>query len=156
MRLPRNVKMLRGPIDASALAGTVFLLWIATFMHSSLVLPPGVRLRLPDAPGIWGEVLPQLTVAVDASQPGGRLFFEHLLITESNLQVRLRERTTANGSNQVLLLLADRDVTTEVLARLVTLTRAAGVGEVVLGTSPRPDPAPETSASGGPAKPRSP
>jgi biopolymer transport protein ExbD len=148
MRLPRNVKMLRGPIDASALAGTVFLLWIATFMHSSLVLPPGVRLRLPDAPGIWGEVLPQLTVAVDASQPGGRLFFEHQLITESNLQARLRERTADKGSNLVLLLLADRDVTTETLARLVTLTRAAGVAEVVLGTSPRPDPAPETSPSG--------
>ena len=69
MRLPRNLKMLRGPVDPSALAGTLFVLWIATLVHSSLVLPPGVRLRLADAAGLLGESLPDLSVAVDPGDP---------------------------------------------------------------------------------------
>ncbi len=59
MRLPRNFKMFRGGLDASAVAGTMFLLWMVTLLHSSLVLPPGVRLNLPDAPGLVGEVVPR-------------------------------------------------------------------------------------------------
>lgn len=146
MKLPRNIKMLRGPVDASAVAGTVFLLWMASLLHSSLVFPPGVRLRLPDARGLWGEVLPHLSVAVD---PNGRLLFEHQVLTESNLQARLKQRVASHGSNQVLLLLADRAVTAESLARLVNLARTAGMGEVVLATSPRPGAPSDTGARPG-------
>lgn len=148
MRLPRNLKMLRGPVDTSALAGTMLLLWTVTLLHSSLVMPPGIRLNLPAAKGIPGETLPQLSLAMD---PTGRLLFEQQLITESNLLVRLRERVATAGSNQTLLVLMDRSVPTESLAHLVTLARSAGVGNVVLATSPRPGsadlPAPDARAS---------
>ena len=147
MRLPRHVKMLRGPIDASALAGTVFLLWMGTFLHSSLVMPAGIRLELPAAEGLWGEALPGLTVAVDA---GGRLLFEHQILAETNLQARLGERVGARGgANQTLLLLADRAVNAGQLARLANLARQAGVAEVVIATSPRPvTPRPPTVLGG--------
>lgn len=135
MRLPRNVKMLRGPVDTSAMAGTLLLLWTVTMLHSSLVLPSGIRLNLPTATGVVGDVLPNLSIAVD---PAGRLLFEQQLVTESNLFLRLRERVTAAGSNQTLLVLLDRTAPTETLAHLVTLSRSAGVGRVVVATSPRP------------------
>jgi biopolymer transport protein ExbD len=135
MRLPRNLKMLRGPIDPSALAGTLFLLWMATLAHSSLVFPPGVRLKLPEAAGLWGEVLPDLAVAVDSA---GRLHFQNQVISESNLQLRLREQATVRGTNVTLLLLVDREVNIEVWARLLNLARQAGVREVVSATSPLP------------------
>lgn len=141
MRFPRNVKMLRGPVDTSAMAGTLFLLWVVTLLHSSLVLPSGIRLNLPFAPAVMGEVLPNLSVAVD---PTGRWLFEQQLVTESNLFVRLRERVATGGSNQTLLVLLDRTAPTETLARLVTLARASGVGRVLVATSPRPG----TAASG--------
>lgn len=127
--------MFRGGLDASAVAGTLFLLWMVTLLHSSLVLPAGMRLRLPDAAGLWGEVIPQLAVAVD---PAGRLSFEHQLIAESNLVLRLRERVGTGGTNQTLLLLADRSVSVATLARLANLARTAGVRDVVMATSPRP------------------
>ncbi len=136
MRLPRNFKMFRGGLDASAVAGTMFLLWMVTLLHSSLVLPAGIRLRLPEAEGLWGEVVPQWAVAVDRV---GRLSFEHQLIPESNLVVRLREQVRARGTNnQTLLLLADQSVSMATLARLANLARTAGVRDVVLATSPRP------------------
>lgn len=135
MRLPRNVKMLRGPIDASALAGALFVLWTVTLLHSSLVVPPGVRLQLPEAPGLWGDTVPQLTVAVDAA---GRFLFEQQLVTESNLEARLMARAAEGGRPLTLLLLADRAVPTATLARLANLARAAGIPDVVLATSPRP------------------
>ncbi len=135
MRLPRNFKMFRGGLDASAVAGTMFLLWMVTLLHSSLVLPAGIRLQLPEAEGLWGEVVPNLSVAVDRV---GRLSFEHQLIHESNLVVRLREHVRERGTNQTLLLLADQTVSMETLARLSNLARIAGVRDIVLATSPRP------------------
>ncbi len=135
MRLPRNLRMMRGPVDTSALAGTLFLLWTVTMLHSSLVMPPGIRVNLPTAEGIVGGVLPQLSIAVDST---GRLLFEQQIVTESNLVSRLRDRVTSGGTNQTLLVLMDRSVATETLAHLVTLARASGVGSVVLATSPRP------------------
>jgi len=136
VRLPRNFKMFRGGLDASAVAGTMFLLWMVTLLHSSLVLTAGIRLRLPEAEGLWGEVVPQWAVAVDRV---GRLSFEHQLIPESNLVVRLREQVRARGTNnQTLLLLADQSVSMATLARLANLARTAGVRDVVLATSPRP------------------
>lgn len=135
MRLPRHFKMFRGGLDASAVAGTMFLLWMVTLLHSSLVLPAGIRLRLPEAEGLWGEVVPQWSVAVDRV---GRLSFEHQLIPESNLIVRLREQVRTRGTNQTLLLFADQSVSMATLARLANLARTAGVRDVVLATSPRP------------------
>ena len=134
MRLPRNFKMLRGPMDSAALTGTLCLLWMVTLLHSSLVMPPGVRLNLPEAPGLVGEVVPQLALAVDGA---GRLVFEHQLTAESNLVARLRERAADPKSHPTLLLMADRQVPAETLTRLVTLARKAGVQEVILATSPR-------------------
>jgi len=113
----------------------MFLLWMVTLLHSSLVLPAGIRLRLPEAEGLWGEVVPQWSVAVDRV---GRLSFEHQLIPESNLIVRLREQVRTRGTNQTLLLFADQSVSMATLARLANLARTAGVRDVVLATSPRP------------------
>lgn len=135
MRLPRNFKMFRGGLDASAVAGTMFLLWMVTLLHSSLVLPAGLRLGLPEAEGLWGEVLPQWVVAVD---PTGRLSFEHQLVAETNLMARLRDGVRDKGTNQTLLVLADRSVSVATLARLANLARTAGIRDVVLATSPRP------------------
>lgn len=151
MRLPRNLKMMRGPVDAAAMAGTVFLLWVVTLLHSSLVLPAGIRLQLPAAEGVWGSVVPQLALAVD---PAGRLLFEQQLVAESNLVSSLRLRTAAAGAPPTLLMLLDRSVPAETLARLVTLARSAGVGEVVLATSPRPGGAAFPVAEGSPGETR--
>lgn len=134
MRLPRNVKMLRGPVDSAAVAGTVVLLWVATLLHSSLVLPAGMRIQLPEAAGQWGEVIPQWTVAVDAA---GRLLFEQQLLAETNFAARLEREVAQGRTNHALLVLADRRVPAETLARLMNLARTAGVRDVVLATSPR-------------------
>jgi len=113
----------------------MFLLWMLTLLHSSLVLPAGIRLRLPEAEGMWGEVVPSLSVAVDRM---GRLSFQHQLIAETNLALRLREEVRTRGTNQTMLLLADQSVSMATLARLANLARTAGVRDVVLATSPRP------------------
>lgn len=152
MRLPRNLKMLRGPVDSSALAGTVFLLWVVTLLHSSLVLPPGIRVQLPTAENAWGAVVPQMALAVD---PSGRLWFEHQLVAESNLVASLRQRAAQWSNPPTLLVMMDREVPAQTLARLVTLSRAAGVAEVVLATSPRPGapPGPVSGSSGRETRP---
>ena len=143
MRLPRNVKMLRGPMDSSALAGTMLLLWTVVLLHSSLVLPSGMHLRLPEAEAGWAETLPDLTLAVDGA---GRLLFEQQILSESNLLARLGERTAYRGTNQTLLLLADRSVPLETVSRLMRMVRGAGVRDVVLATSPKA-PLPRTEAA---------
>lgn len=129
--------MLRGPADAAALAGTMFLMWAATLLHSSMVMPMGVRWELPVGDGLRGEVVPDLAVAVDAT---GRLMFEQQWVEESLLGVRLRSQVEERGTNLTLLMMADRRVPAEVVARLMSLARGAGVREVVMAIRPRVDP----------------
>lgn len=129
--------MLRGPADAAALAGTMFLMWAATLLHSSMVMPMGVRMELPVGDGLRGEVVPDLAVAVDAM---GRLMFEQQWVDEMQLGTRLRSQVEQRGPNLTLLMMADRRVPSEVLARLMSLARGSGVGEVVMAIRPGVDP----------------
>ena len=52
MKFPRQAKIFRGQLDVAPFAGVFFLLAIFLLLHSSLVLPTGVQLQLPDS-GDW-------------------------------------------------------------------------------------------------------
>jgi biopolymer transport protein ExbD len=135
MKFPRRLPTLKGPADPAALAGTLFLLAALVALHSSLVLPAGVRLSLPEAPLVRGSVLPRFSVALDAA---GRLSFENQLVDEAALQARLTDAVTSRPDHPTLLLLADRSVSAAQLARLFDLARGCGITDVVLATSPAP------------------
>lgn len=143
MKFPRRLSILKGPADPAAVAGVFFLLFGLVALHSSLVLPAGVRLALPSAPAIRGSFLPRFAVAVDAA---GRLSFENQVIGEDALRVRLAAAVAARPVNPTLLLLADRTTPAARLAALFNLARECGITDVVVATSPAPVPGPSTRA----------
>lgn len=148
MKFPRRLSILKGPADPAAVAGVFFLLFGLVALHSSLVLPAGVRLALPSAPAVRGDFLPRFTVAVDAA---GRLSFENQVIGEEALAARLAGAVAAYPANPSLLLLADRSTPAERLAALFNLARGCGLTDVVVATSPVPGPAPSARhATNGP------
>lgn len=138
MKFPRRLTPLKGPADPAAVAGVFFLLFGLVTLHSSLVLPAGVRLALPSAPAVRGGFLPRFAVAVDAA---GRLSFENQIIGEDALRARLAAAVAARTENPSLLLLADRTTPAERLAALLNLARECGMTDVVVATSPAPGPA---------------
>ncbi|MFN0067445.1 MAG: ExbD/TolR family protein [Limisphaerales bacterium] len=144
MKFPRRLATLKGPADPAAVAGSLFLLFGLVALHSSLVLPAGVRLALPEAPAIRGTFLPRFTVAVDAA---GRLSFENQVIGEEALRDRLAGAVASRSGNPSLLLLADRSTSAARLASLFNLARECGITDVVLATSPAPLPASATYAA---------
>lgn len=135
MKLPRRLPTLKGPADPAAVAGCLFLLFGLVALHSSLVLPAGIRLSLPEAPAIRGSFLPRFTVAVDAA---GRLSFENQVVGESALRDRLADAVSSQPANPSLLLLADRSTSAARLTALFDLARACGITDVVVATSPAP------------------
>ena len=47
MRLPRNVRIFRGQLDAAPFLGVFFILLMFILLHTSLVSHPGVEIQLP-------------------------------------------------------------------------------------------------------------
>jgi biopolymer transport protein ExbD len=134
VKFQRNARMVRVGLDAAPFA-IVFFLLVIFLMLGSLVYTPGVRLDLPAAEGLPGMDRPPFAVAVDAN---GRVYFENQLIEEDQLRARLRQAARDSVEPPTLVVHADKAVTTEMLVRLVSLAREAGIQNALLATLPRP------------------
>lgn len=133
MRFPRQAKIFRGQLDVAPFAGVFFLLAIFLLLHSSLVLPTGVQLQLPDS-GDWpGNDAPTVTVAIDANE---LFYFENQVITEKDLRARLAELRKQATEPLTLVVLADKSVSFDTLMRLQRLAHAAGITSAVLAGHP--------------------
>lgn len=133
MRFPRNKQIFRGQLDVAAFAAVFFLIAIFLLLQSTLVLPTGVQLQLPDS-GDWpGSDAATVTVAVDANDV---FYFENQVITEKNLQARLADLKRLANEPLTLLVLADKSVTLDTFMRLQRVARAAGIHSTVLAGHP--------------------
>jgi biopolymer transport protein ExbD len=143
MRFHRNIKMLRGQLDAGPFVMVFFLVLIFVLL-GTLTYTPGVQVRLPVGEDLPGTDRPTLSVAVD---PQERLFFENQLVTEAELREQLQARTGAAREPLTLIVHADREVRYDTLVRVAQLARDAGIQEALLATMPRlfPQPAPQVS-----------
>ena len=136
MRFPRNVRILRGHLDAAPFAAVFFLLVIFV-MLGSLVYTPGARLelQLPQANGLPGTDKRPVWVAIDAD---GRLYYENQGIEENDLRRRLQAVVKKSAEPMTLVVYADKAVSYEKCLRLAVLAREAGISEALLATLPRP------------------
>jgi biopolymer transport protein ExbD len=135
MRLPRNAKIYRGHLDATPFAGVFFCLLIFVLL-GSLVYTPGVKIMLPEAAGaLPGVAGPVVQVAVG---PNGQFYFENQPIQDASLEQRLKTEVSRQSEPLTLLVLADKDVTTEKWARLFDLARRAGIKQILEAVLPRP------------------
>jgi biopolymer transport protein ExbD len=135
MRLPRNAKIYRGHLDVTPFAGVFFCLLIFVLL-GSLVYTPGVLIRLPEADGaLPGVAGPVVQVAVG---PNGQFYFENQPIQDLSLEQRLKTEVSRQGEPLTLLVLADKDVTTEKWARLFDLAKRAGIKQIQEALLPRP------------------
>jgi biopolymer transport protein ExbD len=135
MKFPRNVRIVRGPLDGAPFAAVFFLLVIFV-MLSALVYTPGARLQLqlPRAVGLPGTDKPTVSVAVDAD---GLLYYENQRIDEHDLTSRLRAAAKKSPEPLTLVVQADKSVSYETCLRLALLARDAGIAEAWLATLPR-------------------
>ena len=144
MKFPRNARIFRGQLDVAPFAAVFFLL-VIFMMVSSLVYTPGVRLELPVADNLPGTDKPTpFRVAIDKN---GRLYFENKGIEEAELSEKLRNAASHSAEPLTLLVLADKAVTHEMLVRLGTVAREAGISDVVLATLPRVSAAPASPSA---------
>lgn len=137
MRFPRHARIFKGQLDAAPFAGVFFLALIFITFSSHLVFTPGVRVELPEADGLPGTANPTVQVVV---APGGQFYFENQLLSEAELQSRLRvavERARARGAQLTLVILADKLTPSEVTFRLAELAREVGIRELLQATKPR-------------------
>src|SRR6185503_13593544 len=133
MRFPRNARILRSQLDVAPFAAVFFLLTIFMVL-GALVPTAGLPLRLPEADGLSGLDKPSVSVAIDA---GGRYFFNHQMLTETELRLRLREEIQ-RSPEVTLNVLADQSVPYGRFVRLTLLAREAGFRDAHLATLSRP------------------
>ena len=138
MRFARTTKIFHGQIDAAPVAGVFFLLVIFVLLHSSLVFPPGVRVKLPEADDLPGTTASSPIVAIDARE---QLYFEHQIITTSKLKERLQAAVQQSAEPLTLIIHGDESVSIGAFMRISSLARAVGIREAVIGTRPPISPA---------------
>jgi biopolymer transport protein ExbD len=139
MKFPRNARMFKGQLDAAPLACLLFCLLI--FLLLALVVPvPGIPVHLPDAvPGETGVEGPTVTVALDvggSQNTNGVLYYQQQIISESDLQRRLKEEVKKSPAPLTLVVQVDKSVTVQQLNRLTRVAAAAGIKEISYATLP--------------------
>lgn len=137
MRFPRQARVLRGPLDATPVAGVLFLLALFILL-SSLLYTPGTPLdiTLPDGQPAGGTDNPSVVVAVNKL---GQYSFENAPMEEADLKERLHE-AALHTPNLTVILRADKGVELQVLTHLWDIFRQAGVTNSSVAERPVPAP----------------
>lgn len=134
MRFHRNIKMLRNQVDAAPFVTVAFLVMMFVLL-GWLLYTPGFHVRLPVVEDLPGTDHPTVSVTVDAA---GRIFFENqLMASEQELADHLRTAVTNAPEPLTLIVQADREVTYDNLAHIISIARAANIQEALLATKPR-------------------
>ena len=134
MRFPRQARVFSGRLDAAPFAGVFFSLLILLVL-AGLVRTPGVRVELPRAADLPGNLAPAFTVALDTA---GRLYFENQLKTPAVLRERLANAVQTSSAPLTLVIQADKAVSYETLLGVTLLARECGIRQIHLATLPRP------------------
>jgi biopolymer transport protein ExbD len=140
MKLPRNVKVFRGQLDAAPFASVMFLLLIFLVFQSKLVFSPGIRIDmdLPEVPAtLSGTAHPTLVVAIDRK---GLLYYEGQPTSLADLRPRLRSAVQKSHEPVTLEVRADKGVTFESSFPLLSLAREVGLREAWFVTRTRIEP----------------
>jgi biopolymer transport protein ExbD len=135
MKFPRNIRLLRNPLDVAPFAAVLFLLVI--FLLLGALLPvQGLRMQLqpPTANDLPGIDQPGVAVAVDSI---GRFYFKNKIVTEAELRAGLINAVKGSREPLTLVVHADKTVTYDQLVRLTLLAREAGIQNALLATLPR-------------------
>lgn len=133
MKFPRNARSFHGQLDAGPFLGVFFLLVLFLLLNSALVLPPGVKIEVPEAgewPGVAGV---SRLVVLDQN---GRLYFDQQVIAPDALKSRLQSAVTQSQQPVTLVVQADKNVPLDAWMQLSALAREAGVREVLLASRP--------------------
>lgn len=140
MRFPRYARPFRGQLDALPFVGVMFLLVLFLLLQSSFVTVPGVPIQLPESASAVSAITnATVTVAVDAR---GQLIFQNQFAREEDLRQGFVKAVEKHRGAVTLVLMADRNVPTEVIVRLVTMAHSHGIRDALLATrSPAAPPA---------------
>jgi biopolymer transport protein ExbD len=137
MKFHRHAKIFRGRFDVAPFAALLFLL-LCFVMLRSLLYTPGITMEVnpPVADGFSGTDNPTVTMAITAS---GQFLFDNEIVDDHELQSALQQKVLASpkASKQLtLIIIPDKTVSYDVLTRVRTLARDAGVSEVLEAVRP--------------------
>ncbi|MGZ4965189.1 MAG: ExbD/TolR family protein [Limisphaerales bacterium] len=137
MKFQRRAKIFRGQLDVAPFAA-VFFLMLCFFMMGSLLYTPGVTMQVtpPVADGFSGTDNPTITMAVTAS---GQFLFDNRVLEEADLKSALMQKVSAapkSSQGLTLVVIPDKTVTYEVITKIRSLARDAGISEVLEAVTP--------------------
>ncbi len=137
MKFQRHVKIFRGQLDVAPFAA-IFFLMLCFFMMGSLLYTPGVTMQVapPVADGFSGIDNPTITMAIAAT---GQFIFDNKVIEEHELKAALQKKIAnapKSSRELTLVLIPDKSVSYEVLTKVRSLARDAGISVVLEAVRP--------------------
>jgi len=117
----------------SSLTDIVLLLLIFFLLSSTFIVQPGIKVRLPRSETT--EVTSEKNVTISITRDGSYYLNEER-VTLSTLPALLRQKF-AFGTEQVVVIKADRDVTLQSAVDVMDIARSVGFERFSIATEPK-------------------
>ncbi len=133
MTFRTHCEIAKGRIDPAPMVDIVFLLLIFLVLSSPFVLQPGYgTVDLPESPNPTSVSFQGLVVTISRDD---LLFFNNQRVTLVDLPAQLKT-AAQKSTNPELIIKADRQVTEEMVVKIMSLAFEAGIPAVNLATRP--------------------
>ncbi len=119
----------------SSLTDIVLLLLIFFLLSSSFIIQPGIKVVLPKTRAADTHSEKSITITLTRS---GLIYLNDAQTDIGRLGAELR-RLIVSGEKQVVVILADKDVSLEAAVRIMDISKAAGAQKFLIGTEPVKD-----------------
>ncbi len=129
MKIQTNLRLLHGPIDAAPLVNVLFLLMIFFLLGSSIVLQPGVEVKMHERI-VGGGVPAGLEILTIARS--GEIYFRNQKTDKASLKKALTE-VSARSPHSSVILKSDNSVPNGDLISIMDIILESGL-DVVLAT----------------------
>ena len=132
MNLKTENKLLT-TFNFSSLTDIVLLLLIFFLLSSTFIVQPGIRVRLPNSETT--EVTSEKNITISITREG-TYYLNEERVTLSTLPALLQQKF-AFGTEQVVVIKADRDVTLQSAVDVMDISKSVGFERFSIATEPK-------------------
>ena len=117
----------------SSLTDIIFLLLIFFLLSSTFIVQPGIKVRLPKSETT--EMTSERNIIISITRDGS-YYLDEEMVTLSSLPALLQQKF-AFGTEQVVVIKADRDVTLQSAVDVMDISKNVGFERFSIATEPK-------------------
>ncbi|MCM8772676.1 MAG: biopolymer transporter ExbD [Candidatus Omnitrophica bacterium] len=130
----RNYEIKKGEMNLTPLVDVVLQLIIFFMLSSSLIMQPGIKIKLPAAKTT--DIIKEKEIFIDIAE-NGTIFFNGKVVNFEELEEKFKnEIKTEKQTNVILVIKADKNTKHGIVVKVMDIGRKCGIERIAIGTIP--------------------